>query len=78
MPMLQQTLNEKEQRFFDYMQGGQLPDDNGEALQFQILEAQILNSFENCCNCYNLTHTEYMVLPSLGADYLLKGRVWSI
>lgn len=77
-PMLHQLLNEKEQRFFEYMQGGQLPDDNGEALQFQILATQILKSFEDCCNFYNVTYTEYMVLPTSGADYLLRGRVWSV
>ena len=76
--MLQQLLNEKEQRFFEYMQGGQLPDDNGEALQFQILAAQILKSFEDCCNLFNLTFDEYMVLPAVGADDLFKGRVWSV
>ena len=76
--MLEQLLNEKEQRFFEYMQGGRLPEDNEEALQFQLLATQILKSFEDCCNAYNVTYNEFMVLPTVGADYLLRGRVWSV
>jgi hypothetical protein len=79
---MQQLLNEKENRFLEYMQGGQLPEDNEEALEFKTLAAQILRSFEQCDEMMNrqmnITYSEFMVFPLLSADFLFRGRVWGV
>ena len=43
---MQQLLNHKEQLFFEYMQGGPLPQDTDLALEFVVLAGQIHKAFE--------------------------------
>jgi hypothetical protein len=75
--IMQQLLNEREYDFLAYMQAGAEPKEE-DKLEFQILEAQILRAWNQCCDYYNVTYNEFMVLPTVGADYLLRGRVWRV
>jgi len=74
---MEQLLNRREYDFLAYMQAGAEPKEE-DKLEFQILAAQILKAWDQCCDYYNVTYKEFMVLPTVGADYLLRGRVWSV